>query len=89
MAAWNRLPRIADADIDAKTPRTAKRHLPDGRLSKASVIAFLTVNGLLFVLFAFLLQPLAGALALPVYLTATWSSTIAWCCAAPLTRKVT
>lgn len=60
--------RIADADIDAKNPRTAKRHLPDGRLSKASVIAFLTVNGLLFVLFAFLLQPLAGALALPVWL---------------------
>ena len=60
--------RIADADIDAKNPRTAKRHLPDGRLSKASVIAFLAVNGLLFVLFAFLLQPLAGALALPVWL---------------------
>ena len=32
--------RIADADIDAKNPRTAKRHLPAGRLSKASVIAF-------------------------------------------------
>jgi putative 4-hydroxybenzoate polyprenyltransferase len=60
--------RIADANIDAKNPRTAKRHLPDGRLSKASVIAFLEVNGLLFVLFAFLLQPLAGALALPVWL---------------------
>lgn len=60
--------RIADADIDAKNPRTAKRHLPDGRLSKASVIAFLAVNGVLFVAFAFLLQPLAGALALPVWL---------------------
>ena len=44
--------RIADADIDAKNPRTAKRHLPAGRLSKASVIAFLAVNGVLFVLFA-------------------------------------
>ena len=41
--------RIADADIDAKNPRTAKRHLPAGRLSKASVIAFLIVNGILFV----------------------------------------
>ena len=60
--------RIADADIDAKNPRTAKRHLPAGRLSKASVITFLTVNGILFVTFAALLQPLAGLLALPVWL---------------------
>lgn len=60
--------RIADADIDAKNPRTAKRHLPAGRLSKKSVIAFLIVNGILFVAFAFLLQPLAGMLALPVWL---------------------
>ena len=60
--------RIADADIDAKNPRTAKRHLPAGRLSKASVVAFLAVNGVLFVAFAALLQPLAGLLALPVWL---------------------
>lgn len=60
--------RIADADIDAKNPRTAKRHLPAGRLSKVSVIAFLVVNGILFVAFAALLQPLAGLLALPVWL---------------------
>ena len=60
--------RIADAEIDAKNPRTAKRHLPAGRLSRASVIAFLAVNGILFVLFAALLQPLAGLLALPVWL---------------------
>lgn len=60
--------RIADADIDAKNPRTAKRHLPAGRLSKASVVAFLVVNGILFVAFAALLQPLAGLLALPVWL---------------------
>ena len=60
--------RIADADIDAKNPRTAGRHLPAGRLSKASVIAFLVVNGILFVTFAALLQPLAGLLALPVWL---------------------
>ena len=60
--------RIADADIDAKNPRTAKRHLPAGRLSKASVVAFLVVDGILFVAFAALLQPLAGLLALPVWL---------------------
>ena len=60
--------RIVDAEIDAKNPRTAKRHLPAGRLSKKSVIAFLAINGVLFVAFAFLLQPLAGLLALPVWL---------------------
>ncbi len=60
--------RIADADIDARNPRTAGRHLPSGRLSKASVISFLAVNGVLFVAFAFMLQPLAGVLALPVWL---------------------
>lgn len=60
--------RIADADIDGKNPRTAKRHLPDGRLSKKSVIVFLAINGGLFVTFAALLQPLAGLLALPVWL---------------------
>ena len=60
--------RIADADIDAKNPRTAKRHLPAGRLSRRSVYAFLAVNGVLFVAFAFMLQPLAGALARPVWL---------------------
>ena len=60
--------RIVDADIDAKNPRTAKRHLPAGRLNKGSVVAFLVVNGILFVVFAALLKPLAGLLALPVWL---------------------
>lgn len=60
--------RIADAKIDAENPRTAGRHLPSGRLSRRSVWAFLAFNGILFVAFAWLLQPLAGALALPVWL---------------------
>lgn len=60
--------RIADAKIDAENPRTARRHLPSGRLSQRSVWAFLAFNGILFVAFAWLLQPLAGALAVPVWL---------------------
>ena len=60
--------RIADAKFDAENPRTAKRHLPAGRLSLKSVIAFLALNGILFVVFAWMLQPLAGALAFPVWL---------------------
>ena len=75
--------RIADADIDAKNPRTAGRHLPAGRLSKKSVIAFLVLNGVLFVLFAALLQPLAGLLALPVWLlllSYTYWKRFSWLC---------
>lgn len=60
--------RLADAKIDALNPRTAGRHLPSGRLSKASVIAFLILNGVFFVAFAWMLQPLAGYLAFPVWL---------------------
>ena len=60
--------RIADAKIDAENPRTAKRHLPSGRLSRRSVWVFLAFNGVLFVVCAWLLQPLAGLLALPVWL---------------------
>lgn len=60
--------RVADAKFDAENPRTSKRHLPAGSLSRRSVYCFLAVNGILFVLFAWLLQPLAGMLALPVWL---------------------
>ena len=60
--------RLADAKIDEQNPRTASRHLPAGKLSKKSVVAFLILNGLLFVLFAFLLNPLAGICSIPVFL---------------------
>ncbi|SHI66991.1 4-hydroxybenzoate octaprenyltransferase [Fibrobacter sp. UWP2] len=60
--------RLADAEIDAKNPRTAGRHLPAGRMSKKAVVTFIAFNGALFVAFAYMLQPLAGALALPVWL---------------------
>ena len=75
--------RIADAKIDAENPRTSGRHLPSGRLSRASVIAFLAVNGVLFVLFAFLLKPLAGALAIPVWLlllSYSYWKRLSWLC---------
>lgn len=60
--------RLADAKFDAENPRTAGRHLPAGRLSRASVIVFLLINCVLFVVFAWLLQPLAGMLSIPVLL---------------------
>jgi 4-hydroxybenzoate polyprenyltransferase len=60
--------RLADADFDAKNPRTASRHLPAGKIKKKSVIAFVIVNGVLFITFAYFLNFLAFAFALPVFL---------------------
>ncbi len=58
--------RLIDADIDAKNPRTASRHIPSGLLSKQFVILFILANILLFILssywlnrMSFLLSPIA------------------------------
>lgn len=49
--------RLVDADIDAANPRTAERHLPSGKLSKAGVIAFATACTIGFVLATLLFLP--------------------------------
>jgi 4-hydroxybenzoate polyprenyltransferase len=41
--------RIADRFIDAENPRTAKRHLPAGELSVASVVVFTIFSTLIFI----------------------------------------
>jgi 4-hydroxybenzoate polyprenyltransferase len=41
--------RLADRAIDAENPRTAKRHLPSGELSVASVVGFTIISSLIFV----------------------------------------
>jgi 4-hydroxybenzoate polyprenyltransferase len=41
--------RYLDADIDAKNPRTAARHIPQGLLSRKFVLAFSLLNAALFV----------------------------------------
>jgi len=63
--AANALNRVIDADIDARNPRTAGRHLPSGLLSKRSLLAFAAVMGALLVAAAALLDPLC-VLLLPV-----------------------
>jgi len=57
--AWNRL---VDRDIDAANPRTARRHLPAGLVTPSAVATFTLANALLFVLGAWLLNPLCFAL---------------------------
>ena len=60
--------RLADEKYDKANPRTANRHLPAKKLNRQSVILFLVLNGICFTIFAFLLNPLAGACAVPVFL---------------------
>lgn len=57
--AWN---RFVDRDIDAANPRTARRHLPAGLLAPQAVVLFTILNAALFVLCAWLLNPLCFAL---------------------------
>jgi 4-hydroxybenzoate polyprenyltransferase len=54
--------RLADAAIDAQNPRTAKRHLPAGILSKTQVGVFLVVSIVLFEVAAWKLGRLCFAL---------------------------
>lgn len=57
--AWN---RFVDRDIDAANPRTARRHLPAGLVTPRAVVLFTAANAALFVLGAWLLNPLCFAL---------------------------
>ena len=58
--------RLVDTKFDAENPRTSKRHLVTGALSKKAVIGFIAVNAALFCLLAWLLNPLAGIFSFPV-----------------------
>jgi len=58
--------RWLDRDIDARNPRTAGRELPSGRVRPGQVLALVAGASAAFVGGAFLLNPLSGALSLPV-----------------------
>ena len=61
--------RLVDASFDARNPRTARRHIPAGILTRRAVLVFFLANGGLFVAAASFLNPLAFALS-PVALAA-------------------
>jgi 4-hydroxybenzoate polyprenyltransferase len=63
--AANALNRVVDAEIDARNPRTAGRHLPTGRLSKKELLVFTALMGILLVAATAMLNWLCVAL-LPV-----------------------
>jgi 4-hydroxybenzoate polyprenyltransferase len=60
------LNRYADREYDAENPRTQNRPSVDGRLDSSSVLLFTIVNGLVFVLVAYMINSLAFALSLPI-----------------------
>ncbi|MFT7861020.1 MAG: menaquinone biosynthesis prenyltransferase MqnP [Sulfurimonas sp.] len=58
--------RYADRDIDADNPRTANRPNVDGRLDASSILIFIGVNALAFIVIAYLINPLAFKLSIPI-----------------------
>lgn len=61
--------RLADAQFDARNPRTSMRELPQGRMSRTEAIGFVVMSSLLFVastwplgLLCFALSPVALAI---------------------------
>ena len=60
--------RYIDRDIDAKNPRTERRHLVSGEISTKSALVFIIVNIVIFVFSAWMLNPLAFSLSVPTVL---------------------
>ena len=66
--------RYADIDIDASNPRTATRPNVDGRLDSTSILIFTIVNAVVFVLVAYMINPLALKLSIPIlFILASYS----------------
>jgi 4-hydroxybenzoate polyprenyltransferase len=57
--------RLVDVDIDKENPRTARRHLPAGILSRGQVLAFLILNAAVFVAATWFVNRLAFVLSVP------------------------
>jgi 4-hydroxybenzoate polyprenyltransferase len=75
--------RFVDRRFDAQNPRTRARELPAGRMRASHAAAIAALSAVLFVLGARALNPLSGALALPVLAVLLGYSYVkrfsAWC----------
>ena len=60
------LNRFADRDIDATNPRTSSRPNVDGRLDATSIFIFVLVNAFVFIAVAYMINPLALKLSIPI-----------------------
>ncbi|HHY46184.1 MAG TPA: UbiA family prenyltransferase [Firmicutes bacterium] len=77
----NALNRLVDADIDARNPRTASRHLPRGIVSKKEALALSVACLVLFVVSAWQLNPTCVKLlpvALAVLLVYSYTKRFTW-----------
>lgn len=55
--------RLADADHDARNPRTSMRELPSGRMRRGEAVVFVAAATVLFIACAWMVSPLCFALA--------------------------
>ena len=60
--------RYLDRDIDALNPRTKNRPSVDGRVDAKTMILFIALNGLAFILVAYFINDLALKLSIPILL---------------------
>jgi 4-hydroxybenzoate polyprenyltransferase len=58
--------RYFDRDIDILNPRTKNRPSVDGRVSSATMIAFIVVNAIIFIGVAYIINDLALKLSIPI-----------------------
>jgi len=58
--------RLVDKDIDAKNPRTQNRISVTGEISESQIKLFIVANALIFIGVAYLINPLAFKLSIPI-----------------------
>jgi len=58
--------RLLDRDIDKLNPRTKQRPSVDGRVSERGMVAFVTINALIFIVTAYFINALAFKLSFPI-----------------------
>ncbi len=58
--------RYLDRDIDALNPRTKNRPSVDGRVSNGTMVGFILINAIIFILIAYFINSLAFKLSIPI-----------------------
>lgn len=75
--------RYADRDIDQKNERTKEREIPSEKISAEQAMIFVLINILLFIITAYLINPLAfylSPIAIVVILGYSYSKRVTWLC---------
>lgn len=81
--AANALNRLVDKDIDAKNPRTASRHMPQGVVKTGEAVILVAICLVILIISAFMISPICvGLLPIPLFLFFIYSFTkrFTWWC---------